>query len=111
MPSKKNWIYNPPPPADQTVPATPLAAPYSAAYYQPVFVRNTPPQSSPVTSSTGYVQENQRSFSNIPGPANRGLNQQGTQKVLQQQVQDPRVKNINAVLRRQHLRRKAIREG
>ena len=111
VPSKKNWIYNPPPPAAQTVPATPFAAPYSAAYYQPVFVRNSPPQSSPVTSSTSYVQGNQRSFSNIPGPVNRGLNQQGNQKGLQQQVQNPRVKNINAVLRRQHLRRKALREG
>ena len=89
----------------------PLAGPYSAAYYQPAFVRNSPPQSSPVTSSTSYVQGNQRSFMNIPGPVNRGLNQQGNQKGLQQQVQNPRVKNTNAVLRRQHLRRKALREG
>lgn len=111
MPSKKNWIYNPPPPAAQTVLATPLAAPYSAAYYQPVFVRNSPPQSRPVSSSTSHVQGNQRSFTNIPGPVNRGVNQQGTQNSLQQQVQNTRFKNINAVLRRQHLRRKALREG
>lgn len=111
VPSKKNWIYNPPPPAAQTVPATQLAAPYSAAYYQPVFVRNSPPQSRPVSSSTSYVQGNQRSVSNKLGPVNRGLNQQGNQHGLQQQVQNTRVKNINAVLRRQHLRRKALREG
>lgn len=110
VPSKKNWIYNPPSPAAQTVPATPLAAPYSAAYYQPVFVRKSP-QSSPVTSSTSYVQGNQRSFTNKPGPVNRGLNQQRTQNGLQQQVQNTRVKNITAVLRRQHVRRKALREG
>ena len=110
LPSKKNWIYNPSPPAVQTVPATPLAAPYSAAYYQPVFVRNSP-QSSPVTSSTSYVQGNQRTFTNKPGTVNRGFNQQGTQNGVQEQVQNTRVKNINAVLRGQHLRRKVLREG
>jgi len=114
VPSKKNWIYNPPPsPVAQAIPATPLAVPYSAAYYyQPVFVRNRgTPQSSPVTNSTGYVQGNQRSLTNKAGPVNLVLNQRGTQNGLQQQVQNTRVKNINAVLRRQHLRRKALREG
>jgi len=109
--SKKNWIYNPPPPAGQIAPATNLAAPYSSAYYyQPALVRNTP-QSIPVTNSASYVQGNQRSFTNKPGPVNRGLNQPGTQNGLQQQVQSTRVKNFNAVLHRQHLRRKALREG
>jgi len=111
VPSKKNWIYKPPPPAGQTAPATNLAAPYPAAYYyQPAFVRNTP-QSIPVTNSASYVQGNQRSFTNKSSPVNRGLNQLGTQNGLQQQVQSSRVKNINAVLHRQHLRRKALGEG
>lgn len=107
MASKKNWIYNRPPSAAQTVAGTPLAAPYSAAFYQSALARKNP-QSIPVTSSTSY-QGSQRSFTNKPGLVNRGLNQQGTPNGLQQQFQNARVNN--AVLRRQHLRRKAVREG
>lgn len=107
VPSKKNWIYNQPPSPAQTVTGTPFAAPYSAAYFQPVLARQNP-QPKPVTSSqTSYVQGNQRSFTNDPGAVNRGLNQ--PQNGLQKQAQNARVNN--AVLRRQHLRRKAFREG
>jgi len=105
VPSKKNWIYNQPPSPAQTVTGTPFASPYSAAYYQPALARQNP-QSKPVTSSTSYVQGNQRSFTNNPGAVNRGLYQQNG---LQQQAQNARVNN--AVLRRQHLRRKAFTEG
>lgn len=113
VPSKKNWIYNRLPPASQAVTSTPLAAPYSAAYYRQALARKNL-QSSRASSFTSSVQQNQPNLTdkvaNVrqPGPTNRFINQQAVNSI-QQQFKNARVKND--VLGRQQFRWKALREG